>query len=285
MTDYKPLLASLKQYLASKLEFRKTDLISGLHEVIGQATKNGHLNSGRIGIVVATVFEKEAYARAELIADCLRQARASWAPAQIVAAHEEIRTTVCDLFKTNLSEAAALSEQIGTIKNRQQPQYTPVVQSFIDHSDKASHTAVSMVEAVIAEIFAAAQNDMTAKTPADRPSYVFHQTFQGPVASIAQGSASVGTVNQTVASATSQEMAEAVAAILRALPAAPAGTPEAVHAKADLETAEGELRQGKVSFGRLIPALNFFSKAEDIAIRAPEVAHGIGKLLSMIGLG
>lgn len=93
-------------------------MLSGLHEAIGQATENGHLNSGRIGIVVATVFAKEAYARAALIADCLRQARASCAPAQIAALHEEIRNTVCDLFKTNLSDAVALSEQIGTIKNR-----------------------------------------------------------------------------------------------------------------------------------------------------------------------
>jgi hypothetical protein len=66
VADYKPLLASLKQNLVSKLGFRKTDLISGLHEVIGQATKNGHLNSGRIGIVVATAWARARRAGSRL---------------------------------------------------------------------------------------------------------------------------------------------------------------------------------------------------------------------------
>jgi hypothetical protein len=103
--------------LLSKLEFRKTELTSSLHEAAGQARITGNVNSGRIGIVFAPVYEKEARIRAELLADCLRQSRESWAPAQIVAAKVEIRSAICELFKANLSEAAALSEQIGNIQN------------------------------------------------------------------------------------------------------------------------------------------------------------------------
>jgi hypothetical protein len=286
MTDHTSLLTSLKQYLISKLEFRKTELTSNLHEAVGQATITGNINSGRIGIVIAKVFEKEACLRAELIADMLRQSRASWAPAQIVAAGDEIRTTVCGLFKVNLSEAAALSEQIGTIRNkRQRPQYEPVVKSFLDHTDQASKAAVSMVDAVISEIFAAAGNDVAAKTLAEKPSYVIHQNFQGPVASVAHGNATVDTINQTAGSATPHEIAQAVAAILRAIPTAKGGTPELIQAKTDLETAEVDLREGRVPFGRLMQAVNLFGKIEDISVRAPEVAHSISKLLSLIGMG
>jgi hypothetical protein len=141
-----------------------------------------------------------------------------------------------------------------------------------------------MVEAVLNEIFSAAENDLAARTLTDKPSYVFHQTFHGPIASIAQGGTSVGTLNQTFESVTLPEMAEAVAAILRALPAGPASGPTASQAKTELETAESELWQGRLSFGRITRALGFLSRAEDIALRAPEVVHAVVKLESMIGL-
>lgn len=284
MTDYKPLLNSLTQLLSSRLAFRKANLVSETQKVVNHAARSGTIGSGRLGLVVAQAFENEVRCRAELIADVLRQSRASWSPAQIVEADNDLRATVCDLFKTNLSQAAALSEQTGNIQaKRQNPQFAAIVQFFLTYSDQASKSAVSMVDAVISEIIAAARNDIAAKAPTERPSYVF-QTFQGPVASVAHGGASVGSVNQTVGSATPHEIAEAVAAILRALPAPAASDKEATQAKAELTAAEAELREGKVPVGRLARVMNFFGKAEDIAIRAPEAAHHIANLCAMLGL-
>jgi hypothetical protein len=111
VTDYKPLLASLTQLLSSRLAFRKANLVSGLQEVVSSAVKTGSIGNGRLGIVIAGVYEGEARCRAELIAEVLRQSRASWSPAQIVEADSTLRATVCDLFKADLSQAAALSEQ------------------------------------------------------------------------------------------------------------------------------------------------------------------------------
>ena len=142
---------------------------------------------------------------------------------------------------------------------------------------------MAMVDAVIREIVAAASNDIAAQIPAERPSYVY-QTFQGPVASVANAGASVGRVSQTVSSATPLEIADAVAAIIRALPAQPA-VAETVQAKAALQTAEPELRAGRVPFAWLMQALNLFGKAEDLAIRAPEVAQHIATLARMVGIG
>jgi hypothetical protein len=102
---------------------------------------------------------------------------------------------------------------------------------------------------------------------------------------VAHGNATVDTINQTAGSATPHEIAQAVAAILRAIPTAKGGTPELIQAKTDLETAEVDLREGRVPFGRLMQAVNLFGKIEDISVRAPEVAHSISKLLSLIGMG
>jgi hypothetical protein len=281
VTDHRPLLASLTQLLNARLSFRRTNLISALQERVGHASKTGNLGSGRIGIVMAQVYEAEAQARAELVGDILRQSRLSWSPAQIVAAQSELRTAVCDLFKGNLSQAADLSEQVGTIKQKRQDPQThnaEIVRSFLDHTDQASTAALAMVEAVLSELVAAAANDIAAKTPAEHPTYI----FQGPVGSFAQGNASVGNVHQTVGTATLQELADAVAAILRALPA---DVPEVANVKAELKEAETELRANRAPFARLTRAINLFSKAEDVAVRAPEAVHRVAELASMLGIG
>jgi hypothetical protein len=92
-----------------------------------------------------------------------------------------------------------------------------------------------MVDAVISEIIAAAANDLTASRPTERPSYVFQNTFHGPITSVAQGGASVGNVSQILKAATPQELADAVALIIKALPV---GQPDVEKAAADLSAAE-----------------------------------------------
>jgi hypothetical protein len=136
--------------------------------------------------------------------------------------------------------------------------------------------AMSIVDAVIGEVVAAAESDVTARTSAERPAYVFQNTFLAPVASVAQGNASVVSVTQEVSSATLQEIADAVSAILRALP-------EHHEAATELRAAENELQAGRVPFGRLTRILGWVGKAEDIALRAPEVVDRVQSLGVMLG--
>lgn len=154
---------------------------------------------------------------------------------------------------------------------------------FQANTDQGSKNALSIVEAVIKEVGAPAANDMAAQTAMERPTYV-RQTFHGPVGSVASGAASVGPVSQTIVSATPLEIADAVAAILRALPSE-AGSAEAIQAKEQLKAAETELQAGKVPFGALGRALNLLGKVEDIALRMPELAQHVATLARMVGFG
>jgi len=281
--NYKPLLDSLAQLLNSRLAFRESNLIESVQAVTSQFSKAGQGGGSRMGLYVAQAYEQEARQRAELIVDNLRLVRPSWSPAQLVDGQHDLRTTVLDLFKANLSEAAQLAERMGGMQAKRQQGQQGEVTAFLHQTDRGSKASVAIVDAVISEIVAAAHNDMAARAPAERPSYVY-QTFQGPVASVANAGASVGQVSQTVSSATPIEIAEAVAAVLRILPA-DASSADAAAAKDDLVATEKELRTGRVPFASLMRALDMFGKAEDIALRAPEVANHLGTLARMVGLG
>lgn len=54
-----------------------------------------------------------------------------------------------------------------------------------------------LIKAVVEELAMAAETEKQATTSADRPSYIYQNTFQAPVGAVAQGQASVGSVHQT----------------------------------------------------------------------------------------
>jgi hypothetical protein len=279
------LLTSLAQYLKARLDFRRQNLIDAVKGVVTTFTKAGSIHNGRIGIAVAQAYEREARSRAEMIANDLRQARASWSAKQLVDSQQELKTCVSNLFKENLSEAASLAEQMGTIRNkRQNPQLQSAVTLFLEISDRASKSALSMVVAVIDEIAAAAAHDMAVHDQAERPSYVYQNTFNAPVNAIAQGNASIGQATQTAGSLTAMELAESVAIIVRALPTPESSAPDIARATLALQSSEAELREGKLPMRRLVNCLNLLGKAEDIAVKAPDALQHIQTLLSHLGL-
>jgi hypothetical protein len=280
---YKPLLESLAQLLKSRLEFRRGYLIESINEVRSQFLKAGQNGGSRMALFIAQAYEREALARAELIVTSLHQARLSWSPRHLVEGQDDLRTTISELFKDNLSQAARLAQDMCGNRGLDAPGPQNPVTVFLANTDQGSRSAVAIVEAVIKEVAAAAANDMAAQTSMERPTYV-HQTFHGPVGSVASGAASVGPVSQTIVSATPLEIANAVTAILQAMPSE-ASTAEALQAKEQLKAAETELRAGKVPFGALGRALNLLGKAEDIALRVPELAQYIGTLARMVGFG
>jgi len=124
-----------------------------------------------------------------------------------------------------------------------------------------------------------------ASTPAPRATRAtITNNFHAPVNAVAQGNASIGSAQQTISASTPVEFAEAVAAIIRALPSIGDLSHNNAEAAQDLEVAEKELREGKMPIGRLVGSLNLLGKAEDIALRAPEAVQHIQTLLSNLGL-
>lgn len=276
--DYEPLLTSLCSMLEARLTFRRTPFIESLQAIVSQAIKAGNRQNSRLGIVFAQAHEREMPIRAELIIDELRKARSSWSPKQLTDGRHEIRSRIIDLFRANISQAAYLAAEIGNFNvSGRDPVTQHMAALFMQSSDPASKAALSLVEAAIAEVIAAAENDLAARQPGERPSYVYQNTFNAPVAAIAQGNSSVQSVSQTVATATPEQLANAVAKIIEALP-------DGLTAKGDLVTAEQELRKGSVPFGLLNRVMSVLGGAEDIATRAPGVIEHIQRLANMLGL-
>jgi hypothetical protein len=108
--------------------------------------------------------------------------------------------------------------------------------------------------------------------------------YHGPVASVAQGINTIKSIAQTNASATPQEIADAVAALIKAVPAAATLVSDTADAVSDLAGTEQELREGRVSFGKIAKAVEWLVKAEDVALRAPEAAAKLHQLAQMCGL-
>lgn len=283
--DYAPLLASLCSMLQARLAFRKAPLVANLQNLMAHATKTGNRQSSGTGFALAQIHEQEMYARAELITNELRQARSSWSPKQIVDSQKELKLKITDLFKANISQAAYLAAQIGGFHILgNQPTHIQMTASFMQYSDEASKVAVSMVEAAIEEIVAAAANDLVAHGPTERPSHLYQNTFHGPVASVAQGGSSVGNVNQEFESATPQQIAEVVATIINAMPTGQGANAAIEEAKSDLQAVEYELQAGKLPLKLLQRGFGLLGKIEDIAIRAPAAMDHIQRLGAMLGL-
>jgi hypothetical protein len=136
----------------------------------------------------------------------------SWSPRALVDAEPAIRGAVLDLFKQDLSEAAGLVADIGTItqKRSQGAPWSGVAVSYDNESNLASKNAVAMVEAAVAEIVQSARVAMEAKTREDRPQYLITNTFTAPVGGVAQGQASIGFITQSNAATSRNQLEELV---------------------------------------------------------------------------
>lgn len=108
--------------------------------------------------------------------------------------------------------------------------------------------------------------------------------YHGPVASVAHGSNTIKNISQTNALVTPQEIADAVAALIKAVPAGTALASDTADAVSDLAGAELDLRQGRIPFGKIAAAIKLLGRAEDMALRAPEAASKLHELAQMCGL-
>jgi hypothetical protein len=108
--------------------------------------------------------------------------------------------------------------------------------------------------------------------------------YHGPVASIAQGTNNtIQGVSQTNASATPQEIAEAVAALISAIRTTGKALGDAGEATSALAAAQPELKAGRVPFSKIAKAVELFGKSEDLAMKAPEVASRLHQLAQLFG--
>ena len=67
MSETEQLIAALRQNLAARLAFRRQPLIDAIQAVKSKATKNGNINSGRMGITIALPYGEEA----RMVAECI----------------------------------------------------------------------------------------------------------------------------------------------------------------------------------------------------------------------
>jgi len=157
---------------------------------------------------MARHFHDEALRRADLTCDDLKEARMDWSPRQLLGAEGAIREAVLGAFKEDLAAAAALTAQMGTItqKRAQGGRWSGVAAAFDRETNRASESAVQIVESAISGIMQAARTQIEAKEPADRPNFM--QIFNAPVGAVAQGEASIGSVTQTNSSDIREQLRE-----------------------------------------------------------------------------
>ena len=157
---------------------------------------------------MARHFHDEALRRADLTCDYLKEARMDWSPRQLLGAEGAIREAVLGAFKEDLAAAAALTAQMGTItqKRAQGGRWSGVAAAFDRETNRASESAVQIVESAISGIMQAARTQIEAKEPADRPNFM--QIFNAPVGAVAQGEASIGSVTQTNSSDIREQLRE-----------------------------------------------------------------------------
>ena len=218
MSETEQLIAALRQSLAARLAFRRQPLIDAIQAVKSKATKNGNINSGRIGITIAVPYGEEARQRAELVCAYLKEARMEWSPSALIEAEDAIRSSVLGLFKENLSEAAQLVADMGTITQKRNHglHWAAVAISYDNETNAASVTAVAMVQSAITEIVQSARTAVHARSREERPQFMFNNTFTGPIGGVAQGEASIGSISQSNSSAWPDQIKELARLILEA---------------------------------------------------------------------
>jgi hypothetical protein len=109
-----------------------------------------------------------------------------------------------------------------------------------------------------------------------------HNHFHAPIAGLNQGSGSITGTTQNNSSATPQEMAAALASLITMLQTnKAAGAPSA--ATTELVAAHKDLSAGRVPLARVRQILGGLKDAQDLAMRAPEVAQKIHALWQMFG--
>ena len=86
------------------------------------------------------------------------------------------------------------------------------------------------------------------------------------------------------ASVTRTDLAESVSGLIRAVRRAGTTASCVKGAVADLSNTEQDLRQGNRHFACLKAAWNALSASEDIALKAPEVAHHLQQVGALFGL-
>jgi hypothetical protein len=113
---------------------------------------------------------------------------------------------------------------------------------------------------------------------------IINNNYHGPVANDMHGG-TINKVSQHNRGATPQEIADAVGALLAVLGENKEREKDAQTAISELTEAEEDLRNNRLPFGKLAKVLEFFSKAEYVALRAPEVASRLADLARVLGLG
>lgn len=277
-----PILGPLGNQLFRRLEFRYGPFKDTVRGLQNRAAQEGLARSGGFVRRLVNVFRTEAQDRSEVIEQVLRSFRLSCSPSDIISLHEGLCTLLQITMKQTLvyagNDCRAALGPIGLIFTQD------IHKIFEDELLKCEGNCLGLMQGLVDEVVMAAKTYITAAQERDRPTYTISNQFAGPVASVSQGTSSVGSVSQTNASASPTEIADAILVLLIAIKAHEALNPETMHVVAELSETQTELRTGRSQIGRISRALDVLSRIQDIALRAPDIVGKTHDLLQMLGL-
>jgi fructose-specific phosphotransferase system component IIB len=104
--------------------------------------------------------------------------------------------------------------------------------------------------------------------------------FHAPVAGFHQGTGTITGTTQNNSSATPEEMADALASLISALQSSPVALPAAT---TELAAVQKEVAAGRIPLARVRGILAGMKDAQDLAMRAPDLAQKIQALWQMFG--
>ena len=198
---FRPLAGQLNR----RLELRQETLELSIRGAQNALAARGLANSSALISALLGVFDEEANTRAKEVESGLRQYRLSLSPSQIVEHREAMQAWLIHFIK---QQCVYVEAPMHGALNRVTTQngLTPAVgQQVVRRMEATTKSLQGLTVSIWDEIVMAAETDIAALKPADRPSFV---TINGPVGAFAQGGSTVGSVEQRVT--TGLNLAEAM---------------------------------------------------------------------------
>lgn len=277
-----PILGPLGNQMFRRLEFRYGPFKDTIRGIQNRSSQEGLARSGALVRRLITAFRNEAQERLDVIEKVLRAFRSSCSPKEIVALHKDLNHFIKIIMKQTLIYAGNdCRSALGSLLESFGPEVKKVFDAELLGCEA---NCLGLMDGIIDEIVMAARTDLRAIDDRDRPNYSINNQFSGPIASVAQGNSSVANVSQVISSTTPSDIADAISKVVAALGGNQTLRPETQEAVSALAETQTELLGGRIQVGKLARAMDVLSKAEDVALRAPEVAGRLHDLLQMIGL-
>ena len=182
--------------LYRRLEFRYGPFRDELRGIQAECARDGLAMSGALIRRVLRAFADEAKLRTEIVETELRKYRLSCSSNSLVENAEELTSKMISIVRQHIQYIKYESELVLKSLEAVIPQGDLVSKSISNAEYDSKISCCGLIEAVVQEIKMGAETELKAEKAGDRPGYAYYTTIHGPVASVAQGSAQVASVQQ-----------------------------------------------------------------------------------------